>query len=274
MGHTAQLEPTAAPAAAVDVRPRREPRFHILVLADYKAPTGRRGATLLASILVHSLLVAAIVIVPLLVQEALPSPPDMIHTFFVSPPEVAPPPPPPPPPPPGAKVRANAPAPAPVPSAPATFTAPIEVPEAVVPEAAGIDLGGVEGGVPGGVEGGVPGGVVGGIVGGLPLEPPPQPKVVRIGGRLVAPKLLRMIPPVYPDLALQSRLTALITLEAHVDTHGTVVNVKVLQGHPLFDDAAIAAVRQWRYQPLLLNGIPTEFLVAVTVRFNLTAPGQ
>jgi protein TonB len=98
--------------------------------------------------------------------------------------------------------------------------------------------------------------------------------VVRIGGRLVAPKLIRPVSPVYPDLALQSRLTALVTLEAHVDTRGRVIDVKVLQGHPLFDEAAITAVRQWRYQPLLLNGVPTEFLVAVTVKFNLQMPGQ
>ena len=46
-------------------------------------------------------------------------------------------------------------------------------------------------------------------------------------------------------------------------------DVKVLRGHPLFDESALAAVRQWRYQPLLLNGEPTEFILTVTVMFNL-----
>lgn len=73
----------------------------------------------------------------------------------------------------------------------------------------------------------------------------------------------------YPDLAIQSRIGALVILEAEVDTRGHVKNVKVLRGHPLFDEAAMAAVKQWRYQPLLLNGEPTGFILTVTVNFNL-----
>src|SRR5262245_15389399 len=160
MGHTTPLDP----AAAVDVGHRPELRFELLVLADHKPSGGRRGTTLIASIVLHSALVAAIVIVPLLLSEALPAPLEMVRAFFVSPPETLTPPPPPPPPPAAARVRPNAPTPPPAPSEPAAFVAPIEVPDAVTPEPAGIDLGGVEGGVAGGVEGGVPGGVVGGIV--------------------------------------------------------------------------------------------------------------
>ena len=52
-------------------------------------------------------------------------------------------------------------------------------------------------------------------------------------------------------------------------TDGRVQEVKVLRGHPLFDEAALAAVRQWRYQPLLLNGIPMPFVATVTVQFNI-----
>ncbi len=48
----------------------------------------------------------------------------------------------------------------------------------------------------------------------------------------------------------------------------------VLRGHPLFDEAAVAAVRQWRYRPLLLNGEPTEFILTVTVFFNLSSPAE
>ena len=46
-------------------------------------------------------------------------------------------------------------------------------------------------------------------------------------------------------------------------------SIKILRGHPLFDDAAQAAVKQWRYQPLLLNGEPTGFVLTVTINFNL-----
>ena len=191
-----------------------------------------------------------------------------MKAFFVSPPEVAPAPPPPPPPAPA--VRAAIKVAAPIPVAPATFVAPIEAPEGVHQEE-GIELGfGVEGGVPGGVEGGVPGGVLGGVVGGAMSQiAPPPTKVVRVGGNIVTPKMIKKVAPEYPDLAKASRLGAVIIMEAQVDTHGTVKSVNILRGHPLFDEAAAAAVKQWRYRPLLLNGEPTEFIVTVTLNFNI-----
>jgi protein TonB len=157
---------------------------------------------------------------------------------------------------------------APRPVQPDSFVAPIEVPDVIAPEMT-IDIGGVEGGVPGGVEGGVPGGVVGGIVGGLPSEAPPPARVVRIGGQLIAPKLIHQVAPDYPELARQARLQAVIILEAWVGMDGRVKGVKVLRGAPLFDDPAMAAVKQWRYKPLLLNGQPTEFILTVTITFKL-----
>jgi protein TonB len=160
-----------------------------------------------------------------------------------------------------------------MPTEPPRFVAPIEVPTEVLPEL-GLDLG-VEGGVPGGVEGGVPGGVVGGIVGGLPDVPPPPPvRVVRVGGQLLPPKQLRRTDPVYPDLAVQARVQGLVVIEAHVGVDGAVKDVRVLRSIPLLDDAALAAVRQWRYQPLLLNGERMEFLLTVTVKFNLRAAAE
>ena len=93
-------------------------------------------------------------------------------------------------------------------------------------------------------------------------------RVVRIGGQIAQPKLIRQVKPVYPDLAVQSRVSALVILEAEVDTRGHVKAVKTLRGHPLFDDAAMEAVKQWRYEPLLLNGEPTGFILTVTVNFR------
>ena len=145
--------------------------------------------------------------------------------------------------------------------------APLETPAEIKPEE-GISLG-VEGGVPGGVEGGVPGGVVGGIVGGLPQEaPPPAAKLVRVGGQIKTPKLLKKVDPVYPELAKQARAGALIILEATVDATGHVQEVRVLRSAPLFDEAAVEAVKQWAYRPLLLNGVPTPFIVTVTLNFH------
>lgn len=243
-------------------------RFRSLEPSGEESLVTRRGTTFTMSLLVHSVLVIAVLIVPLLLDDVLPAPSDAVRAFFVTPTQVAPPPPPPPPPPAaGARVVPKAPAAARLPD-PGKFTAPVEIPQEI-PQEEALSLGGVEGGVPGGVEGGVPGGVVGGIVGGLPQEAPPPPKIVRVGGQIRAPKKIQHVPPVYPALAQAARLQAIVILEAHVNTSGRVQSTKVLRGQPLFDEAATEAVRQWRYMPLLLNGQPTEFLLTVTVQFNL-----
>ena len=254
---------TAAPSGAG----RRSPiLFQSLVVTAPEKHAGRTGTTVLISVLLHTALIVAIAILPLLFYDALPSQ-EALKAFFVAPLEVAPPPPPPPPPPAGAQAVVRA-APRIQAQTPQGFVAPVDIPNQIRPEE-GLDLG-VDGGVAGGVEGGVPGGVVGGVVGGLPMEAPPPPaRVVRIGGQIAQPKLIRQVKPIYPDLAVQSRVSALVILEAEVDTRGYVKTVKVLRGHPLFDEAALEAVKQWRYQPLLLNGEPTGFILTVTVNFNL-----
>jgi len=253
---------TGAPAGAG----RRSPiLFQSLVVTEPEKHAGRTSTTLIISVALHTALIVAIAILPLVFYDSLPSQ-EALKAFFVAPLEVAPPPPPPPPPPAASRAIVRA---APRIETPQQgFVAPIETPNQIKPEE-GLDLG-IDGGVAGGVEGGVPGGVVGGVVGGLPTDAPPPPaKVVRIGGQIAQPKLIRQVKPVYPDLAVQSRVSALVILEAEVDTRGHVRTVKVLRGHPLFDDAAMEAVKQWRYQPLLLNGEPTGFILTVTVNFNL-----
>ena len=136
-------------------------------------------------------------------------------------------------------------------------------------------------GMPGGVEGGVPGGVVGGIVGGLiafealPPAPsaPPAPPVelgpVRVGGDITSPALVSRVAPVYPPLAARAQVQGVVILEAIVDREGRVEAVEVLRSIPLLDTAAIEAVKQWQYSPLLLNGKPERFVLTVTVSFSL-----
>jgi protein TonB len=141
----------------------------------------------------------------------------------------------------------------------------VETPDQVVPEAAR-ELG-LEGGA-NGVEGGVPGGVVGGIVGGLPDAPaPPQP--VRVGGAIKEPKKLRHVDPVYPHLAALARVQGIVILECLLSPDGRVADVKVLQGVPLLDEAAVHAVKQWLFTPTLFNGVPVPAIMTVNVRFAL-----
>lgn len=241
-------------------------RFERLVFAEARSLSKGRRATLAVSVGAHSLGIAALIILPILFADVLSAPDDGVRAFFVAP--VLPAPPPPPPPAPGAGAVARHPA--AQQQEPSKLAASVGTPpEAVAEEGIALSLeSGVSGGVEGGVPGGVPGGVVGGIVGGLPEEAPP-PTVVRVGGVVKAPKQLRRVEPEYPPLAQKARLGALIILEATVDTSGRVREVAVLRGHPLFNDAAVAAVRQWVYAPLLLDGVPREFSLTVTVSFDL-----
>jgi len=226
------------------------------------------GVPLLISIATQLSLATAIMVPVLFFTGTLPEVPTMMAFVAAAP---APPPPPPPPPPPSA---AKAVTPAQTQPASAPDVAPIAAPAAMEPERVAEPS---DAGVPGGVEGGIAGGVVGGIVGGSTREipPPPPPPVtakapVRVGGNIQAPALARRVEPIYPDVAVSARMRGVVILEANVDAGGHVVEVKVLRSaNRLLDAAAITAVRQWQYRPLILNGLPEPFVLTVVLTFNL-----
>jgi periplasmic protein TonB len=166
-----------------------------------------------------------------------------------------------------------------------TFRAPVEIPKEirmVVDEGPPPDtaVGGVVGGVPGGVPGGQIGGVIGGVIGGAPTSvappPPPPPAApkppqrVRVGGNVQQANLIRQVKPPYPPLAKQARIQGVVVLEAIINKQGSVENLRVVNGHPLLIQAALDAVKQWKYKPTLLNGEPVEVVTQVTVNFNLS----
>ena len=70
-------------------------------------------------------------------------------------------------------------------------------------------------------------------------------------------------------MAVSAKVTGMVILEATVNEAGDVTNVTVLRSIPLLDKAAVDAVKQWRYQPLLLNGVPFPFILTVTLTFSL-----
>ncbi len=233
-------------------------------------PEDRRLRYAPVSLAMHAAVAAALILGPLFGDLASPEPAIGLRAFFADPGIVAAPPPPPPPAAaPRAAVKPQAPPPA---AAVNSFVTPVEVPDQIARPSLSVG----ELGVPGGVEGGVEGGVAGGIVGGLPtaITPlaKPAPPVIRVGGEIRAPARLVYVPPEYPALASQAGLAGMVIIEAHVGTDGRVKDATVLRGQPLFDEPARAAVMQWRYQPLLLNGVPMEFVLTVTVQFALRPP--
>ena len=211
----------------------------------------------------HLVVIIALVLSTIFATDVLPMPREVIT--FVS---VAPPPPPPPPPP--AVTEPIAPAkqsavrktavsrPAPV-IARVPVAAPVEAPDTIAPET-GLEGGEFERpGIEAGFEHGIPGGIAGGIVGGFEIAPPPPPpparvEPVRVGGEISAPRLIYRVEPEYPPIAVSALIEGMVILEATVDHTGAVKDARVLRSHGVLDEAAVHAVEQWRYEPLLLNG--------------------
>ena len=71
----------------------------------------------------------------------------------------------------------------------------------------------------------------------------------------------------YPPLARSARVTGVVLLQATISTEGTIKDLRVISGHTLLQEAAIEAVKQWRYKPQLLNGQPIEVITTITVNF-------
>jgi TonB family protein len=81
--------------------------------------------------------------------------------------------------------------------------------------------------------------------------------------------LLHRVEPAYPEIAVMAKVTGTVILEAVVATDGTVESVKVLRPVKFLEQASIDAVKQWRYKPLILNGVPTPFVLTVTLTFSI-----
>jgi periplasmic protein TonB len=95
-------------------------------------------------------------------------------------------------------------------------------------------------------------------------------KPIPVGGDVQAAKLIRKVVPGYPALARQARVSGIVRLVGIVATDGTVRNLQLISGHALLTQAALDAVKQWIYQPTLLNGQPVEVIAPIDVIFTLS----
>jgi periplasmic protein TonB len=136
--------------------------------------------------------------------------------------------------------------------------------------------GGLVGGVPGGVVGGIPGGVLSEVLrstGSAPVlakTPAPTPKRIRVPARVAEANLIHDVTPQYPPEAGRKRIEGTVVLMAVIGKDGTVLDVRVENGLPMLAQAAIDAVKQWRYKPYLLNGEPVEVDSHITINFTLS----
>jgi protein TonB len=222
---------------------------------------GRSGVTL--SLAAHAAALAAIVVVPLVATDVLPAPASAMR-LIVTPVKLPPDPPRPIAP---AAWRELAPA--------AGAAIPLDAPPEIAPEPAvrpPVDLGEV---VPGAFSGGTGVAADDGRVTGLTPPPPPPPEpvaprhILHVGGSVIAPTKIADVAPAYPAIARAAGVQGTVLLQATIGLDGSVEDVQVLQSVPLLDEAAVTAVRQWRYTPTRLNGQPVAVVMTVTVGFRL-----
>ena len=91
----------------------------------------------------------------------------------------------------------------------------------------------------------------------------------RVGGGIRPPMKVLDVSPVYPPEAREARVQGVVILEITLSRTGEVSDVEVVRSTPLLDEAAVAAVRQWRYEPTLVDGEPVSILMTVTMNFRL-----
>jgi periplasmic protein TonB len=118
---------------------------------------------------------------------------------------------------------------------------------------------------------GVPNGIPDSISGLNPILRPTRP-IIRHPptSHMMEGNLIHRVEPTYPPLAIQTRTQGQVVLQAVISREGRIENLQVVSGHPLLVKVAIDAVRQWRYRPYVLNGEPVEVETQVTVNFVLS----
>jgi periplasmic protein TonB len=232
--------------------------FNDLIVSG-KSHKARKPWTVAVSAAIQFAIIGALVLVPLIYTEALPK--TMLSTFLVAPPPPAP------PPPPAAiekrvqlKQVINL----------HEMVAPTMVPKTIAivkDETPAVDVSSGDG-----IAGGT-GNVLGGIIGNGPSIPPPPkapaPERIVVGGNVQSARLIDKVPPQYPQVALAARITGTVTLRAIISKDGSIEKLQLVSGPPLLAAAAFQAVKQWRYNPTMLNGQPVEVDTTIDVVFSL-----
>ena len=212
-----------------------------------------RKYTVLLSIVTHSLVIAAAIIVPVVATDSLVLPTQLVIAAFSVRPLL----PPSPPPPRGARKEQLV----------TTPPVPVEAPPAIAPEIP------IQSGVPIAEPENGAWLVTGDQYVAQPIQPPPSPVApdapVPVGGDIKPPMKVRDLTPTYPAIARSAHVEGIVIVEATIGPNGKVQDARILRGNPLLDAAALDAVRQWEYTPTLLNGSPVAVVMTVTVNFRL-----
>jgi len=96
-----------------------------------------------------------------------------------------------------------------------------------------------------------------------------QRQPIRVGGNRQESKLIHKVEPAYPEEAIEKKIQGWVILVVTVDEKGKVAHLEGVEGHPLLVQAAVEAVRQWRYLPTYLDRKPVSIMSTVVLLFRL-----
>jgi len=120
---------------------------------------------------------------------------------------------------------------------------------------------------------GVAAGVVGSIPGGISL-PPPTPGVPRAPEAVTRTLRVEKVDATYPPPAIRQRIEGIVVLDVRIDASGDVENATLISGHPTLAPAALEAVKQWRYKPYMVDGVPGAVETTAQLEFRVSQNGQ
>jgi protein TonB len=95
------------------------------------------------------------------------------------------------------------------------------------------------------------------------------PKKVAISAGVATGMLIQKTTPIYPPIAKAARVSGTVILQATISKTGTIENLRVVSGPAMLQQAALDAVKTWRYRPYLLNNDPVEVETTINVIFSL-----
>lgn len=102
-----------------------------------------------------------------------------------------------------------------------------------------------------------------------PVPATPAVQRLRVSSGVLEGNLVNKVEPQYPQMAKIAHVQGYVVLQSLISKQGTVENLRAISGHPILLQAAMDAVRQWRYRPYILNGQPVEVESTITVRFHM-----
>jgi protein TonB len=102
-----------------------------------------------------------------------------------------------------------------------------------------------------------------------PTTPKPSSKLLNLSSGVSAGNLIAPIRPEYPSIAKAVHVEGTVIIDAVISRSGSIESARVLSGPPMLQPAALAAVRQARYRPFLLDGQPTEVQTTITINFRM-----